>query len=200
MLARLNMLAPYLALGLLGYLTYSATDGGSPRTAEAKDTPMIGKALLQPALLEAHDRSSPASRDPFDVSWSTYLAEERPPAGTTGAHATSAPASVVMSPGPGHPTTTAPAAGASTTQTASAPAAAPPPLPQRLGGIFVSQGLCRAMIDDVLYGQNDDLPVADDGRHWTVDRIEVDSVVLKFGDVRQRLRLPGAAAEKQTQH
>lgn len=80
--------APLLALGLIGYLTYSATDVGEAAVTQGKQPPSLTKAMLHPELVTPQNHASPAGRDPFEVSWSSYLHIER--AGTVSSSATSA--------------------------------------------------------------------------------------------------------------
>jgi hypothetical protein len=68
-----DKIVPFLAVAVLGYLTYGIVDVGAGPPAPKKDAPAITKAMLRPELVVAQNHASPAGRDPFEVAWASYL-------------------------------------------------------------------------------------------------------------------------------
>ena len=66
-------IAPFVALGVMGYLVYSLLDVEAAPASGGKEPPSIPKSMLQPSLVVAQNHASPAGRDPFEVSWASYL-------------------------------------------------------------------------------------------------------------------------------
>ena len=48
MLQRVDKIAPYALVLILGYMTYSMMESGGPSVAQAKEPPTIAKRLLEP--------------------------------------------------------------------------------------------------------------------------------------------------------
>jgi len=171
MLQKIDKLAPYAALALLGYLTYSSLETHLPRAAQGRETPTISPKLLDPPPTVVADRASPAGRDPFEVSWASYLnkpARSRPTPKTAPA---SRPAPVPTD----HP---------------------PPPLPGNLVGIFASDGPTLAVIGDQIHKTGSVTGNGDPESNWTVESITQDSVTLRFGDQTTVLRMRSDSPEK----
>ncbi len=79
MLRKLDKVAPYLVLALLGYLGYCANEVSTVKPAAAKEAPVITRNMLHPVLITPSSHASPVDRDPFDVEWSRYISpEDRP--------------------------------------------------------------------------------------------------------------------------
>lgn len=167
MFQKLNKLAPYAALALLGYLTYTTLESHLPRAAHGREGPSISKKLLNPIPVAGADRASPAGRDPFEVSWASYLKQpKKTPA--------SAPAS-------------RPA-----TQPALSPAVQDkpaPPLPGDLVGVFVSDGLTLAVIGDQIHKAGSVTGNGDLETNWVVEEVRNDSVVLRYGNQTAELQM-----------
>ncbi len=171
MLQKIDKLAPYAALALLGYLTYSSLETRLPRLAQGRESPTISPKLLDPPPVVVTDRASPAGRDPFEVSWASYL---------------------------NRPTRTKPTP---KTAPASRPAPVPtdhplPPLPGNLVGIFASDGPTLAVIGDQIYKTGSVTGNGDPEINWTVESIVQDSVTLRFGDQTTVLRMRSDSPEK----
>jgi hypothetical protein len=170
MLQRLDKFAPWIALGLLGYLTYSAISEGLPKAAEGKDPPRISKGQLTVKLTPATAHASPVDRDPFEVAWSSYLTR------TAIGQPTSVPSRQ-----PTVPTTSLPA----TPEL--------PPLPQALGAVYIGEDLRLVVIDEVLYKPGSLIRGNDPSRCWRVESVEENRVTLRFGsEVRTLLMVHGS--------
>ncbi len=171
MLKPLDRFAPYLVILLLGYVTHSTvTQTGGLQIAQAKKTPVIGKKILNPSLMEPQGGASPVGRDPFEVDWASYLPPEpeTQPASQPATRPTSRP-------------TTAPA---------SKPAARRlPPLPKRFTAVITAQDFQMAIIDDNLYRPGSLIGGTDPTRCWRVDTIEHKRVTLRFGKVKRALTI-----------
>jgi len=178
MLKPLDRFAPYLLILLFGYLTHSTTTrSGGLQTASAKKTPVIGKKILNPELVEPQGLASPIGRDPFEVGWASYLPPEpetQPaarPASRPAAGPPSRPAVVML-----------------------------PPLPKRFTAVITAQDFQMAIIDESLYRPGSLVGGSDPAQCWRVEAIERKRVTLRFGEVRRTLAIsedapPAGAAE-----
>jgi hypothetical protein len=73
MLEMLDKFSVYIAIGILGYLTYTAFEKTGLDIDVDKELPVITKKMLRPELIEPNDHASPVGRDPFEVDWATYF-------------------------------------------------------------------------------------------------------------------------------
>jgi hypothetical protein len=74
MLKMLNKFVSFLAIGIIGYLTYSSlNEPASSKAEEGKALPNITKKMLSPVFVEPQAYASPANRDPFTSSWDKYI-------------------------------------------------------------------------------------------------------------------------------
>lgn len=167
MLQKIDRLAPYAALGLLAYLTWSSLEAPLPRLAQGREAPALSRKLLNPPPVAVTDRASPAGRDPFEVSWASYRNKTSP------ARPRPAPRSQPAS---------RPAAPAS-------PEKSLPPLPGNLVGIFASDGPTLAVIGDQIHKAGSVTGNGDAETNWTVESITTDSVILRYGDQTAVLRM-----------
>lgn len=72
MLEILDRFSLYIAVAIIGYLTYTTMEQKGFSLDVEKEMPEITKKMLNPELIEPNDHASPAGRDPFEVSWATY--------------------------------------------------------------------------------------------------------------------------------
>ena len=166
MIQKLDKLAPYAALGLLAYLTWSSLETPLPRLAQGREAPAISRKLLNPPPVVAADRASPAGRDPFEVSWASYLNKPAP------ARPKPAPRSQPASrPAPQSPDKSL------------------PPLPGNLVGIFASDGPTLAVIGDQIHKAGSVTGNGDPETNWTVESITTDCVTLRYGEQTTVLRM-----------
>jgi hypothetical protein len=182
MLKPLDRFAPYLVILLLGYVTHSTTtQSGGLQTASAKKTPVIGKKILNPELVQPQGVASPIGRDPFEVGWASYLPPEpaTQPAGQPAARPAGRPA----------PLTSRPAA------------VMLPPLPRRFTAVITAQDFQMAIIDESIYRPGSLVGGSDPAQCWRVEAIERKRVTLRFGKVQRTLAISedappaGAAGE-----
>jgi len=73
MLEKLDKVSLYIAVVIIGYLTYTITEKSGFGIEAEEKLPEITKKMLQPEIIEPNDNASPAGRDPFDVEWATYF-------------------------------------------------------------------------------------------------------------------------------
>ena len=73
MLEMLDKFSVYIAIGILGYLTYTTFEKTGLDIDVDKELPVITKKMLKPELIEPNDNASPVGRDPFEVDWATYF-------------------------------------------------------------------------------------------------------------------------------
>jgi hypothetical protein len=177
--------APLAALGLLGYLIYTAVDAGEISLSQNKGQPTVTKAMLHPELVTPQSHASPVGRDPFEVSWSSYRHDPR--LGTI-----TAPAPIVK----GSPTvTTSGGGGQATLTTTGKPSGSPteiplelPPLPAQLTSVMTGDQGRLAIIDGQMYREGDLVRGSEAAApSWRVEAVEPDRVRLKFGDVQKTL-------------
>jgi hypothetical protein len=167
-LDKIDKVAPYVALALLGYLCHSVMPSAAVSKAQGKDNPLISEEILRPALVTPEAHASPITRDPFDVRWASYK-EEALASGKSQApaeaSATSAPAySLDEEDGP-------------------------PPLPSGLKGILLADTTQFVVVGDKICKPGDVIPGAPPNRSWVVERVEVDGVVLRFGTITRKVQL-----------
>ena len=185
MLSKFHKFAPFLLVGLLGYLGYSVTESTGPRKAQGKDAAAITRDMLKPGLVPIQAHASPADRDPFEVEWASYQAGTgrglvaRPEAN---ARVASQPASAPSVPVP-----------------ATAPAVGQPPMPGPVGGIFVAEEFRITVIGDKLYKPGDLVGGDDPSRCWLLESVQRDHIVLRFGETTIELRMP-AGSESPSRH
>ncbi len=64
----LNKFALFIAIGIIGYLAYSSLkEPASSLAGESKEIPVVTKKMFIPVFVTPENRSSPVSRDPFNV-------------------------------------------------------------------------------------------------------------------------------------
>lgn len=168
MLEKIDKIAPYLALLVLGYLCHSVMSSGAAARAQAKDAPLITAQILHPELVALEARVSPANRDPFDVRWASY----RDGSGLGRNPAT---------PGEPESPTTSPASPDSEE--------ALPPLPTGLKGLLLADDVQFVVVGDKICRPGDPVSGDDPSRSWVVERVDVDGVMLKFGNVHRKIEL-----------
>ncbi len=172
MLEKIDKIAPYAVVALLGYLCHSVMSPGMPSKAKAKDGPLITEEMLRPKLLVPEAHASPVNRDPFDVRWASYREE------------------AYFTPG-----SQMPMPQDFTDSATSAPAYAldgeegPPPLPTGLKGLLLGDTAQFVVVGDRICQPGDAIPGPHPSRSWIVERVEVDGVVLRFGNVYRKVQL-----------
>ncbi|MCJ7543855.1 MAG: hypothetical protein MUP47_04695 [Phycisphaerae bacterium] len=171
MLEKLDKIAPFLVLALLGYLCHSVMPSEAVSKAQGKDDPPISEQMLHPELLTPEPYASPVNRDPFDVRWASY----REGSTTPGAPSETAPPEESPTSGPSGEVWD--------------PEAAPPPLPTGLKGLLLADDVQFVVVGDKICKPGDLVSGNDPRRSWVVERVEVDGVVLRFGDVRRKVEL-----------
>ncbi len=74
MLDKLNKFASFIAIGVIGYLTYSALSEPSSNLIEqkSKDPVEITKKMLSPVLIQPQADTSWINRDPFETGKENY--------------------------------------------------------------------------------------------------------------------------------
>ncbi len=175
MLEKLNKIAVYLAMALLGYVSYSATESSPVKEAQGKEAPVISKKMIRPAMLSASQHASPVGRDPFEVEWASYISrmEGRQPKPEQASQPSTRPATEPATRGAAH---------------APVPASMPA-VPARLASAFIGDDVRMAIIDDKVYKPGSLVGGTDPTRCWMVESIEQDSVVLRFGEAVHVLRI-----------
>lgn len=170
MLEKIDKIAPYLVFALLGYLCHSEMSSGVTSKAQGQDAPAISKQMLYPELLTPEGHVSPINRDPFDVRWASYREGSDPGiySGTPGEEGP--PAS-------------------ETSEDLWDPQAAPPPLPTGFKGLLLADDVQFVVVGDRICKPGDLVSGNDPRRSWVVERVEVDGVVLRFGDLRRKIEL-----------
>jgi hypothetical protein len=73
MLEMFDKFSIYMAIGILGYLTYTTFEKTGLDIDVDKELPVITKQMLRPELIEPNEHASPVGRDPFEVDWATYF-------------------------------------------------------------------------------------------------------------------------------
>lgn len=175
MLQRVDKLAPYALVLILGYMTYSMMESRGPSVAQAKQPPTISKSLLEPELITPKPHASPADRDPFEVEWDSYLKSRKGRPRRTKA-STSRPATKAAS-----QPATAPAT--------KPPEVKPPKLPGPLAAVIISEDVQLAVIGQSLYKPGMLIGGTDPKKCWVVESIRQGSVTVAFGKIRRTLRL-----------
>lgn len=168
MLEKIDKVAPYLVLALLGYLCHSVMSSGAMSKAQGKDEPLITEKMLRPDLLAPEPRASPINRDPFEVRWASYrdgsgLGSSETP-GDQSATATTSPYTPESDEGP-------------------------PPLPSGLKGLLLGDEGQYVVVGDRICRPGDLVSGDDPRRSWVVERVDVDGVVLRFGDTLRKIEL-----------
>lgn len=171
MLQRVDKIAPYALVLILGYLTHSMMESGGPSVAQAKHPPTISKSLLDPELITPKSHASPADRDPFEVEWSSYLTFKKRRSQRIRT-STSRPA----------------------TNPASQPATKlaeikPPEHPGLLAAVIIGEDVQLAVIGQSLYKPGMLIGGTDPKKCWVVESIRQGSVIIAFGRIRRILRL-----------
>jgi len=115
------------------YLTYNSTTDSGKDALGKKNLPKITKRMLNPEFLTPTTRSSPADRDPFEVSWASYISG-------TGVYGATTKSSEV---------TTAPTTKPVKTPPSTQPIVSkPPPLPRRPDAIFIGENYSMVVIGE----------------------------------------------------
>ncbi len=179
MLNKVNTFAPYLALAMIAYLTYSATTTSGLVVTQETETPAIAADALNPTLLDPADAASPAGRDPFDVHWSSYRKDIVPP------KAPSAPVAPTTQPSKATTQPTAPVA----------PEPKPvkrkrPSIPRNLMAIVGGDTGRLAIIDGNIQEVGSLVGGTDPESCWRVEAIGVETVELSFGKHQATLTIP----------
>jgi hypothetical protein len=176
--------APLAALGLLGYLIYTAVDAGEISLSQTKEQPTVTKAMLHPALVTPQSHASPVGRDPFEVSWSSYRSDPR-----LGTITVTGTTPVVK----GSPTVTTSGGGGQTALTPPSGGVSEiprdlPPLPAQLTSVMAGDQGRMAIIDGQMYREGDLVRGSEAAApSWRVEAVEPDRVRLRFGDVQKTL-------------
>lgn len=177
MLQRLDKLAPYALVLILGYLTYTAVIQAGSGLVDQKYLPEITSEMLAPVFIEPTAHASPIDRDPFEVEWSSYLKHDKEPPATT------------------QPATTQPTTRPATTQPTTRPAEIPPPaLPERLSAVFLGQEFHIAVIGQRIYKVGSTIGGSDPRKCWRIEAIADDHVVIGFGNIHRVLQVASDTA------
>jgi len=168
-LNKIDKVAPYLALALLGYLCHTAVSPGAAPKAVSKESPSINEQVLHPVLLVPEAHASPVNRDPFEVRWASYREEGLLPSRAQ------APADGSATPAPAYPL--------------DEEEGGPPPLPSGLKGLLLGNKAQFVVVGDKICQPGDTLPSPYPGRAWVIERVEVDGVVLRYGDIVRKVQL-----------
>ncbi len=175
MLQKVDKIAPYALVLILGYMTYSMMESGGPAMAYAKEPPTIAKSLLEPKLITPEAHASPADRDPFEVEWSSYLKSRKP----RRTKASTRPA-------------TKPASERATKAATKPVVIRPPKVPGPLAAVVIGDDVQLAVIGQWLYKPGMLIGGTDPEKCWVVESIRQGSVTIAFGKIRRTLRLqPG---------
>jgi hypothetical protein len=165
MLELLDKASRYIAVLIIGYLTYTAMDQRKGFVNEGKEIPTIARSLLSPKLIEPNDHASPTSRDPFMVLWDMYSEGGSKPA----------------SPG--------------STQTHEGPRSDGAGPAVKLMAVLVgSDGHDVALIDGMPYEVGSVLARVDPDTSWRVVKIQPKQVVLRCGDMTRVLKIAADSA------
>lgn len=175
MLQRVDKIAPYALVLILGYLTYSMMESGGPSVAQAKHPPTISRSLLEPELITPKAHASPADRDPFEVEWSSYLTFKKGRSHRIRT-STSRPA-------------TNPASQLATVPGTKLAEIKPPEHPGPLAAVIIGEDVQLAVIGQSLYKPGMLIGGTDPKKCWVIESIRQGSVIIAFGRIRRILRL-----------
>ncbi len=64
-----------------------------------------------------------------------------------------------------------------------------PPLPRQLNGVMIGPDFRAVIVDDWVYKVGSCIPENNPGNAWRIESIEIDSIELSFGEIRQVLRM-----------
>jgi len=201
---KLDKIAPFVAAALMAYLVYGIVDVSAISVAPGKEPAGVTKSMLRPEMVAAQNRSSPAGRDPFEVSWASYLHPTLPgasaaaPSAPESDSAETPPPTAAAKPEPAVDTPPPPPP-PSPPAPPPPPPPSPPPLPS-LSSVCIGRGSERmAVMGGRVYLAGDTVKEGDLGAGWVVESIESNQVVLRFGEVLHTLRIasPGAAPQEQ---
>lgn len=175
MLDKIDKIAPYAAVALLGYLCHTTMVSASPRAAQGKDGALISKEMLKPELVVTEPHASPVNRDPFEVRWASYREGDLfAPGGDTGEASPGGDAAAyAVDDGDG-----------------------PPPLPHGLTAVLRGDSGQYVVVGDRLCTPGDPVAGNDPRRSWVVERVDADGVVLRFGNIRRKVALTPAEAPR----
>ena len=174
MLQKVDKFAPFVVMLIFLYLTYNSTTDSGKDALGKKNLPKITKRMLNPEFLTPTTRSSPADRDPFEVSWASYIS------GTGVYGATTKPSEV----------TTAPATKPAKTPPSTQPIVSkPPPLPRRPDAIFIGENYSMVVIGEKIYKKGSLIGGKDPRRCWLLEEIQRDGITIRFGKIRRILKI-----------
>jgi len=170
MLKILNKFAAFIAIGIIGYLTYSSlNEPASSMAGESKELPVITKKMLNPVFLEPQQHASPADRDPFDVNWDRYFKDSD----------SNEMGKLVSGPAGG------PVSDSNNVR-----------FPDELMGILTgADGQGLALIGSEVYGVGSSVKQSGSDRLWQVSAIEDESVTLTCNGQRIVLKISGACTD-----
>ena len=160
MLNLLNKFAPFLAIGVIGYLAYSSFEKtGLSLAGEEREVPVISGKLLSPQFIEPANHASPANRDPFVIG-KEGLSSSSIFYGTEGSKINNSGDDKIVN------------------------------FPERLMGIFTgSDGQSMAMIGTEVYSIGSPVVTADSNQPWRVNLIGEDRVILTCNGVKAVLKI-----------
>ena len=159
MLHLINKFAPFIAIGVIGYLAYSSFEStGLSLAGEEKEVPSISAKLLSPKFIEPVNHASPANRDPFVIGTdsrftSAYLN------GTEGTNKNSGGENTVDFP------------------------------ERLMGIFTGSDGQSLAMIGTEVYSVGSPVVTADANQPWRVSAIGEDKVILTCNGAKAVLKI-----------
>jgi len=163
------------------YLTYSSTTNSDKDASGKKSLPKITKRMLNPEFITPTTRSSPIDRDPFEVSWASYIN------GTGVYGATTKPGKVTTAP------TTKPTKTVCSTQPR---VLEPPPLPRPPAAIFIGENYSMAVIGDEICKEGSLIGGKDARQCWLLEKIQKDQVTIRFGKIRRILKMSSSKKEQ----
>jgi hypothetical protein len=160
MLEMLDKFSVYIAIGILGYITYTTFEKTGLDLDMDKELPVITKKMLRPELIEPGDHASPVGRDPFEVDWATYFDISEIAGITDSTGETIVEQRDVL------------------------------PFDKRLMAILTSgDGGGAALIEGKVYEVGSLIDGTDPNMCWKVDAIKKDEVIVTLGQISNTLRI-----------
>jgi len=181
MLQKADKFAPLAVTLIFLYLTYTSATEESGEASGEKNIPKITKRMLKPEFISVSTRSSPVGRDPFEVSWASYLNG----AGVYGVTTNPAEGSAV------------PASMPSTSPATLPSRLVPPDLPRAPDAIFIGESFSMAVIGNVIYKEGSLIGGKSPHRCWRLEKIQQDRIIVSFGGIRRVLKMCPVNGQKE---
>ena len=189
MLQKADKFAPLAVTLIFLYLTYTSATEKSGDASGEKNIPKITKRMLKPEFISVSTRSSPVGRDPFEVSWASYLNG----AGVYGVTTNPAEGSDV----PASMPSTTPASMPSTSPATLPSRLVPPDLPRAPDAIFIGESFSMAVIGNVIYKEGSLIGGKSPQRCWRLEKIQQDRIIVSFGRIRRVLKMCPVDGQKE---